>query len=302
MHKGSEVQIFSAPSILGLKLNGVEKLGEALLSNGLKEKLYSTNPIIHVPTLNHLYSYQRDVHTSMLNQEPLKEFSLSLQNAIRKNLPENKFALVLGGDCSILIGIMSALKAHGTYGLFFVDAHADFYEPEKSTTGEAADMDLALITGRGPALLTNIDHAMPYVKDEHVIHIGQRDMEEAAKFGSQDIRSTSIKYFDFPFIQAFGVQKTVDLVKEYVSHIKTDGFWIHFDTDVIADESNPAVEYHLPGGLSFEQCENILKQLIKEYEIVGMSVTIFNPNLDKEGKIGQRLTECISNIFKDFKK
>lgn len=58
-------------------------------------------------------------------------------------------------------------------GLIFLDANADFYEPEKSITGEVADMDLAIVTGRGPELLTNINDQRPYLRDENVIHIGQ---------------------------------------------------------------------------------------------------------------------------------
>jgi arginase len=297
MFQSKTIQIIKAPSILGLKPNGVEKLPDALLSNRLVEKLNHTNPLINVPTLNHLYSDQRDAHTALLNGPQLNEFSQILHREIKKVVQANKFALVLGGDCSILIGIMSALKLSGSYGLFFVDAHADFYEPEKSITGQAADMDLALVTGRGPEIVSNIYNAAPYVLDDHVIQIGQRDMEEAKKFDSQDIRSTDIKCFDFPFVQQFGVPRTMALISEYVNSIKTDGFWIHFDTDVLSDEDNPAVEYRLPGGLSFEQCESILKELINTYHIIGMSVTIFNPTFDKKGEIAKRLSACIANIM-----
>ncbi len=297
MEQGTDIQIITAASILGLKPTGVEKLASTLLSNGLSELLHTHNPVIEIPTLNQFYSNQLDVYTGMLNGDLLKEFSLNLHNPIKASVRANKFALVLGGDCSILVGIMSALKSIGTYGLFFIDAHADFYEPEKSVTGEAADMDLALVTGRGPEMLTNINHSRPYVKDKHVIHVGQRDLEETKKYGSQDIRSTDIPCFDFHSIQKFGLQKTIDSVEKYTSKIKTDGFWIHFDTDVIADDSNPAVEYHLPGGLSFEQCETLLKSLIQTHKIIGMSVTIFNPNLDKDGSIAKRLTACISNAL-----
>lgn len=296
MSQSTTLQIVKAPSILGLRPNGVERLPDALLSNQLLEKLIHTNPLIDVQTLNHLYSHQRDAHTAMLNGPQLNAFSQILHREITKVVQANKFALVLGGDCSILIGIMSALKLNGLYGLFFVDAHADFYEPEKSATGEAADMDLALVTGRGPEIVSNIYGAAPYVRDEHVIHIGQRDMEEAKKFDSQDIRLTDIKCFDFPFVQHVGVPRTLALISEYVNSIKTDGFWIHFDTDVLSDEDNPAVDYRLPGGLSFEQCESILKDLINTYHIIGMSVTIFNPTFDKKGEIAKRLT-CIANIM-----
>lgn len=64
---------------------------------------------------------------------------------------------MLGGDCSILLGNLLALRHRGRYGLFFIDGHADFYQPEASLTGEVADMDLAIASGRGPDVLTNID-------------------------------------------------------------------------------------------------------------------------------------------------
>jgi len=297
MARNTDIQVITAASILGLRPSGVEKLAATLMSTGLCEMLNTSNAVIEIPTLNQFYSGQRDGYTGLLNGERLKEFSISLHNPIKASVQGNKFMLILGGDCSILIGIMSALKSMGTYGLFFIDAHADFYEPEKSVRGEVADMDLALVTGRGPEILANINQLKPYVKDEHFIHIGQRDFEKTKRYGSQDIRSTDIQCFDFHSIQRFGLQKTLDRIEKYTNEIKTDGFWIHFDTDVIADDSNPAVDYRLPGGLSFEQCETLLKSLLQRHNIVGMSVTIFNPSLDKDGSIAEQLTACISNVL-----
>ena len=158
-------------------------------------------------------------------------------------------------------------------------------------------MDLAIVTGRGPDMLTNIDNAKPYVYDENVIHFGQRDMDETLKFGSQEIRSTKIKCFDLARLQQSNPIPIADEIQAHVSKIKVDGFWIHFDTDVINDEQNPAVDYRLPGGLSFEQCVTILKNLIQSYPTIGMSVTIFNPNLDNNSQVAKRLVSLISNAL-----
>jgi arginase len=297
MHKKSDVQIVTAGSILGLKPTGVERLPAALLSQGLSEALNSLNAVIEVPTLNHLYNYTRDGQTGVLNIQALRNFSDGLKNTIGQIPLEKKFALVLGGDCSILIGITSALKSKGTYGLFFLDAHADFYEPEKSITGEAADMDLAIVTGRGPDMLTNIDNAKPYLFDQNVIHIGQRDMDETRKFKSQEIRSTKIKCLDVTQFQRCSYPQIAKEIDDYVTQIKVDGFWIHFDTDVIDDEQNPAVDYRLAGGLSFEQCQTILTGIIQKYPIVGMSVTILNPNLDADGRVARQIVSLITNVL-----
>ena len=292
-----DIEIISAPSILGLKPTGVESLGKSLFDSGLVEKLRCTHPVIHVPTLNHLYNDARDYETKCLNGAAIKEFSLVLGRTISNTIDKNRFAFVLGGDCSILLGIMSALKAKGNYGLIFLDAHADFYQPEKSITGEVADMDLAIITGRGPELLTNINSLRPYVKDENVIHIGQRDWEETKKYGSQDIRETTIKCISLSDIESKGINNIVSGVLQRINTIKVDGFWIHFDTDVLSDEINPAVDYHIPGGLLFDQVEYLIKNLLYTGRITGISVTIFNPRLDKDGHISKNIATSLGLAF-----
>jgi len=158
-------------------------------------------------------------------------------------------------------------------------------------------MDLAIVTGRGPELLTNINNRTPYVKDEHVVHIGQRDWEETQKYGSQDIRDTAITCFDLAFIRENGIQKTTAEILDHVKELPVDGYWIHFDTDVLDDEINPAVDYRLPGGLQFEEAEYCIGNLLKTGRIAGISVTIFNPALDATGDIAKNITRCIGRAF-----
>lgn len=294
-----DIELILAPSILGLRSTGVEHLAKTVVHAGLAEKLSSSYPIIEVPTLNVLYSKERDPETHCLNSKSIKDFSLILGETVKLSVQRSHFACVLGGDCSILVGIMSGLKSMGTYGLLFLDAHADFYQPEKSITGEVADMDLAIVTGRGPDLLTNLNGCKPYVKEEHVMHIGQRDEEEAKKYGSQDIRETAITCFGWKEIKEKGLDKSLDDLLGHLLLLETDGFWIHFDTDVISDEENPAVDYRLPGGLSFAQVETILRSLLQTGKITGMSITIFNPSLDQEGCIARQLVEMLRDAFKE---
>src|SRR5687767_4702467 len=259
-----KIQIVSAPSILGLRPTGVEQLASALLNTGRLDTLNPIEPLIEVPALNAGYNKYRDPKTKCLNPEAIHDFSRVLMTHITEQVERSGFPLVLGGDCSILIGIMPALRSKGNFGLIFLDAHADFYEPEKSTTGEVADMDLAIVTGRGPEILTNIDGLKPYVPDEQVIHIAQRDWEETKKFGSQDIRETNIKCFSLDEIEKNGVKKTTGEILDHIATLNTDGYWIHFDTDVLNDTINPAVDYRIPGGLQFEEAEYFVSNFLQK--------------------------------------
>lgn len=290
------IQVITAPSILGLKPTGVERLASTLLSKDLITELKSEHAIIEVPTLNHLYDGERAAG-SILNGDAVRDFSVTLSKIIQAEASPKKFLLVLGGDCSILIGIMLGLKSKGNFGLFFLDGHADFYDPKTSITGEAADMDLALVTGRGPEILTNINEARPYVNEEHVVHLGQRDLEETIRYNAKDIRETKILCIDASFIREHGIKASMDEIQKRLPALTIDGYWIHFDTDVLDDRSNPAVDYLLPGGLSIEECQLLLTNLINNYKIVGMTITIYNPTLDPGGIVAKTLTDILKNTI-----
>jgi arginase len=292
-----KIQIISAPSILGLRPTGVEKLPYALLSAGLVEKLHTDGPVIEVRTLNDCYSPIRDRVTRCLNTKLIAEFSKKLAKVITPVVKSGTFALTLGGDCSILLGIMSGLKPMGKFGLLFIDAHADFYSAEASTTGEVADMDLAIVCGKGPGELSDIDRLKPYVAEENVIHVGQRDRDETKKYHSPDIAKTPIKRIDLKSISSNGIEYTIKDLIDHTTTMSVDGYWIHFDTDSLSDKLNPAVDYRLPGGLTFTEVEMIATSLMNTGKVIGMSVTCFNPLLDKDGEISRNIADCVARIM-----
>ncbi|MGI9017559.1 MAG: arginase family protein [Euzebya sp.] len=141
--------IIEAPSVLGLFPRGVELLPEALLESGLAGSLGARHAG-RVPSP--AYDSQRDEATGLLNPRSLRDYSRALADATGVVLDAGDVPVVLGGDCSILLDTMLALRRRGRYGLLFLDGHADFYQPEAEPGGEAASMDLALVTGRGPEI------------------------------------------------------------------------------------------------------------------------------------------------------
>jgi arginase len=282
--------IIDAPSILGLRPTGVEYLPEALKAAGLIERL-NADYVGRVSPLP--YNSERDKITLLLNPNAIKAFSLQLADRVSSIIRSRRYPIVLGGDCSILIGNLLSLRRLGRYGLFFIDGHADFYQPEASLTGEVADMDLAIVSGRGPDVLTNIDNLKPLVRDEDIILFGYRDSDQATSFGSQDIRNTNIHSFDLTYIKQRGVITAASEAVNKLLHEKLSGFWIHLDVDVLDDSIMPAVDYRLNGGLSFYELSELLKFIVATGCSVGMDITIFNPNLDSNGLIAHRLVSSM---------
>ena len=283
--------IVDAPSVLGLHPGGVETLPQALREAGLMSSLNAEDAGRVEPLP---YELERDKETLVLNPKTIREYSLYLERRVSQLLNNEQFPLVLGGDCSILIGALLALRrTKRNYGLFFIDGHADFYQPQASPTGEVADMDLAIVSGRGPDILTNIDGLKPLVRDEDVVVFGYRDAKQAANFGSQDVRDTAMGVFDLPRIRELKITEAASLAVRGLLKQELDGFWIHLDVDVLDDEIMPAVDYRLDGGLSFSELSDLLRILFGSRRAVGMTITIFNSCMDLDGSIARKLVSSI---------
>ena len=282
--------VIDAPSILGLKPNGVEHLPEALKAAGLLAGLNAeyAGRVEPLP-----YNPRRDPKTHILNPDALRAYALRLAAAVAGVLRQGKFPLVLGGDCSNIIGIMLALRRAGRYGLFFIDGHSDFYQPEAEPNGEVASMDLAIVSGRGPTVLTDIDGLTPLVRDEDIVAFGFRDAEESREYGSQDIRETVIHAFDLDEVRELGAAVAAEQAAVILRRNGVEGFWIHVDADVLDDAVMSAVEYHLAGGLSWDELSATLRALMATGQAVGVNVGIFNPAMDADGSIARQLVSCL---------
>jgi arginase len=288
--------VVEAPSVLGLFPRGVEQLPRALLDAGLAEAVEARHAGRVIPPP---YDPRRDPATGLLNPAALRDYARELADTTAAVLDAGDVPIVLGGDCSILLGTMLALRRRGRFGLLFVDGHADFYQPEAEPNGEAASMDLALATGRGPDIVTGLEGRRPLVRDEDVVHFARRDAEEAAEAGSQRIEDTEITVIDLPEVRRRGVQRAAQDAIERLLRPDLEGFWVHLDCDVLDDAVMPAVDYRLPGGLSWGELETLLQVAVDSGRVVGLEVTIFNPALDRYGSIARELVGCLARSIAD---
>lgn len=288
--------IIEAPSVLGLFPRGVERLPEALLAAGLAARLEAQSAGRVEPPP---YDDRRDPETLLLNPGGIARYSVTLADAVGGVVDDGASPVVLGGDCSIVLGCLLALRRRGRYGLLFLDGHADFYQPEAEPNGEAASMELALATGRGPALVTRLEGRRPLVRDEDVVVLGRRDADDAAAHGSQRVEDTRIQVIDLAAIREHGVASAVDRAVRRLSRSELAGFWIHLDADVLDDAIMPAVDYRMPGGLSWQELRTILRAAVLSARVAGITITIFNPALDADGSIARAFVDTLARGLRD---
>jgi arginase len=196
------------------------------------------------------------------NRAKIPGYTVALAERLGELLRAGEKPLVLGGDCSILLGAMLALRRRGHYGLAFVDGHLDFRtEDVDAVAGE----DLAVVTGRAEDALADIDGLRPYVRDEDVVAYGDRSGDRAP-----------VRTIGLPALR--GGEWAVPGVP----------YWIHVDADVLRLD---AVDSPQPDGLSFGELATVLRRLMPGS--VGAQVTIFDPDKDPDGSAAEALTACL---------
>jgi arginase len=286
--------VLLAPSTLGLQGDGVEGLAARLLELGLARDIHArVADRLSVPPKQ----AKPDPATGVLNAAAIAEWSPKLADAVEAILDAGEFPVVLGGDCTIVLGSMLACRRRGRYGLLFIDGNADFFQPEAEPHGEGASMDLAFVTGHGPDLLTELEGFKPIVLPEDVVAFGYRDHDDQREYGSQPLPG-ELKAIDLPAVRVSGIDAAARAAVAHLTRRELDGFFIHVDADCLDDAVMPAVDFRLPGGLSLEELATVLRIALASGCAVGIEVAIYNPSLDKDGSAGRALTEVLNRTLR----
>jgi len=68
-------------------------------------------------------TFLRDPASGVLHAPEVAQFAARLADAVGEQLDTGRTPLVLGGDCSILLGNALALRRRGRFGLLLLDGH-----------------------------------------------------------------------------------------------------------------------------------------------------------------------------------
>ena len=242
----------------------------------------------------------RDARTGVIGFEQLRRASLLINSAVTAVLEEGGRPLVVGGDCAVLVGALAAAKERfGRVGLAFVDGHLDFFGGDTSLSGEAADMDLAFVTGYGPEGLVDLGGGTPPITEPgDVVVMAYRDDPEEEEGGPReaDLVDERVQVVEAPAIKRGDPERLGRYVAQRLE-AQAGRFWIHFDVDAFDVEEMSAATYPLPDGLGFEHTEALLRPLASSPALVGFSIADFVPDKDPDGRFARRLVDLVAGLF-----
>jgi arginase len=279
------------------KSTGVERMPSALRAAGLVNHLNIEDAGDLPVTID---TSERDPITGIIGFHKVCQISDTIRIELGKLLRRGERPLVVGGCCTLLIGIAAALRQEfEQIGLAFVDGHLDFYDGKSSPTGEAADIELAILTGHGPSGLIDLAGLPPLIAPSDIITMGFRDAQQAIADVAPDPARLvpEMKLFDIQALRRLGAAKVGnDAAKQFEE--KSTRFWLHLDLDVLDQDVMPAVDYRMPGGLSWGEVAQLVRPLIRSPALVGLDITIFNPTLDTNGYYAGQIVKFLTDMLK----
>jgi len=293
-----DIVLIEAPTNLGLREPapgiepGVKFFPVALKTTGFAKSI-GVKKYLHVEAP--AYSMQLDEISKVRNADAIASYGKELATIIRGVIEENNIPLVIGGDCSVIIAAGIALKQKGNFGLFHLDGHTDYMWPEFSQTGGAAGMGLALVAGKGHDKLANIAGLKPYIDEENIFCVGNREYDPGYVQLSLD---SNMYYVDLITIRKKGSAAIANEFLNLVTQKKLDGFWIHFDVDALNDDIMPCVDSRTSDGLWYHELKEMLRPLLLSPWFTGMEITILDPTLDKDGKYLKQFANEMAAAFK----
>jgi arginase len=292
----SKYAVIEAPTTLGLRREraderpGVHALAHALQRAGFYDQFPALHAGIVVETTG--YSEEPDPECGILNAGGVADYMNRLADRVSTIIDLGRTPLVLGGDCSIVLGSGLALRRRGRYGLISLDGHTDYYPPEHSRSRQVAAMEIWLATGHGPALLANPEGFDALFEPHDVVMLGYRDDEEHITSCAPDPALDGV--FCAPWRPYYDMRRQAERAVEYLRGRPIAGIWLHVDVDVIDSRRMPAVDSPQPGGLEFAEFVDIIRLVRHSGLLAGCDITIFDPTRDPDGVYARALSTALA--------
>jgi arginase len=235
---------------------------------------------------------QRDPVTGIVGSDSVLDLTRTVRQATTDALDDAGTLVVLGGCCTLQVGVTAGVRdRHPDAALVFLDGHMDLYDGVSSVGGEAADMPVAVLLGRGPEAWGDVVDA-PVLEPRDVSLIGFRDLDEARDLGSitpEDL--PGLTAIDTEGVRTRGIEVTV----AEATPSDDRRYWVFTDVDVL-DPGELAVDAPQPDGLHWGELAALLRPLVHDRRCLGITLACYNPDLDADGSGARKVVDLLTEV------
>jgi arginase len=273
------LSVIGVPSSAGSYAAGQEQAPAALRSAGLIDALDVHGLSVHDEGDLPVQTWHPDrINPRMQNIEQVIRSITELIERLRPLVARGDNLLVLGGNCTIVLGVVSALRelAEEPTGLLYVDRGYDLNTPESTTDGALDWMGMAhaLALPGSIELLLDALGPPPLLGADQVVWLGVEE-SMATEWERTQARRLGLHAVSSEALARHPATSTI----ESLAHLPGGPLAVHFDVDVLDFTDAPLAE-NTDGrntGPTLDQAAEALQVATGDRRFRALSIGELNP-------------------------
>jgi arginase len=291
--------LLGVPTSAGAFTPGQERAPAALREAGLVDALTQRGVEVRDLGDSPVWRWRADRERPRAqNLGAVIEIARDTARRVEKALADGAPLLVLGGDCSIELGVLAGhLARDASVGLVYLDLHPDLNTPESVTEGTFDWMGMAHalgVPGAEPELV-GIGPRTPLLHDDQVLFLGYGP-ERARPFELDVMIRRGLVGIPVDEV-AEDPEAAAGRALDFASRF--DRLLVHFDVDVVDFNDAQLSEDAVRGdGLTLDAAMRALAVLTANERLSAVTVTELNPfHGDEEGQTLRRFVEMLADCL-----
>ncbi len=289
--------LIGVPSSAGAHGPGQEKAPTALRTAGfvgaLREAGLELEDLGDLPMIR--FAPDR-VERKRQSQSQVVRVARQVADAVARAVERELIPIVLGGDCTITLGVVAGLLRHQPdLGVIYFDGDADLTTPETTHSGIFDSMGVAHLIGQGDPDLAHIGPRFPLLEQDRIILFGFHPYEIEPAESRVLEASAMAKY---PVTSMDG--RPVELATQARARLeeRARAIALHFDVDVMDSAEMPLADWPHYDALSFGDAMRCLSVFVGSPKLAALVVTEINPDHDPDGLLVRQFIDAFAGAMR----
>jgi arginase len=278
------VVVIGVGSSAGSHYAGQDQAPAALRAAGFLDRLRDAGVAVEDRgDLLHEVFVADEMGSTARNLDAVVRVARAVADAVTDALAEGALPLVLGGDCTITLGVVAgAQRLDPTVGLLYLDGDADLATPETTGSGVLDAMGIAHLIGLADTELARLGAGPPMLADHRLALIGFDETDqETFKADVLQGRPDLVRFPDHE-VRADPTGCAMAALTALQEH--TSSLVVHFDVDAVDSRDLPLANYpHYGTGIPLAAAGEVLAVLCGAPRLAAVVLTEVNPGHDPAG-------------------
>jgi arginase len=231
------------------------------------------------------------------NLDGVAEVAGRVAGRVAEVLDRGMTPLVLGGDCTITLGVVAGFARHGDDpGLLYFDGDADLSTPATTSSGVLDSMVVAHLLGEGAPALARLGPRAPLLPADRLVLFGFDDPDDLGEAQQALLARHGPTAWPASRIRALAEGPRAAAAAALGDlEARAGTVVVHFDVDVVDTGDLPLANFpHFNQGLTLADAVACLEVFCGSARLGGVVVTEVNPDHDPDGTQLGRLIDGLA--------